>query len=96
MKFSRAGFHGPINKMAEKALACKSNHEKSLLLNDFNFKKTPCSQNCQRGPSRSPYSFKYFIFVKFWISVRTMFNNSINNWPIFGNTFLRRCLFGLF
>jgi hypothetical protein len=36
---------GQLNKMAEKALVCKTNHEVPLLLNEFNYKNTPCLKN---------------------------------------------------
>jgi hypothetical protein len=43
--FSRKIKVGQFNKMAEKALVCKTNYEVPLLLNELNYKGTPCFRN---------------------------------------------------
>lgn len=46
MKFSKVVLVEPINKMAEIVIVCKTKNELTLLLNDFNYKSSPCFKNC--------------------------------------------------
>ena len=80
MRFFRAGLGGLTNKMAEKALVCKTNHESSLLLNEIDYKNTPRPKNCEGGTSRAAHPYQHFGLMKFWIPVRTMPNCSVANW----------------